>query len=379
MTRILFGGTEVPSLGGTSTAVYDLFERMLREGRDVHLVNLLEDQDAAWYRHTFPEGMGNPRGLANVANYWLENDPIDPQPVLQERIESIAPDVMCGFGYYASMLLKAAAPTRPTVLVTGSCAQAAEYVTTGRARDAVSLAGRLAATPVPPRVIQHGERTAVETCDLVVAHSRQTLDLMQWFFPASMGNIYPRVVSFVEWICDGARPWEHLARPFEDRDIGVLFIATDWDRRVKHYPMVRRLASELRDLPVHVVGDATRPAPGAVHHGFIESRQALFELLGRARCVACPSLIDAAPGVLFEASVMGCNVVASKNCGNWEMCHPDLLVDPYGARGFASCIRRAQERRFPDGIATLLAQGGYAELLAVLAAVAEPFRVAASQ
>ena len=33
--------------------------------------------------------------------------------------------------------------------------------------------------------------------------------------------------------------------------------------------------------------------------------------------------IDAAPGILFEGAVMGCNLVASKNCGNWEVCHPD--------------------------------------------------------
>src|SRR5206468_1730768 len=90
---------------------------------------------------------------------------------------------------------------------------------------------------------------------------------------------------------------------------------------------------------------------GAVHHGFIADRAILFELMGRARTVVSASAIDAAPGVLFEASALGCNVVASPNCGNAHLCHPDLLVERADAPSFIRAIRASLQRKYPDNAA----------------------------
>ena len=109
-----------------------------------------------------------------------------------------------------------------------------------------------------------------------------------------------------------------------------------------------RVAAQLVGASIHIVGDVPRAVRSATHHEFIASRERLFELMGRARSVAGPSRIDAAPGILFEASIMGCNVVASRNCGNWELCHPELLAEPYGPDAFAACIGRARARKFTD-------------------------------
>ena len=372
--RFLFGGTEVASLGGASTALYDLFQRFLKDGHDAHLVNILESQDAAFFQYTFEGSLGNPSGVANVSVCWLTDDPMAPQPALREIVERLNPDVLVGFGYYASMLFKQAAPERRTVFVTGSCQQAQDYIMSGRAEDAIALGQWLAGRAAAPRLLHPGERIAMDRVDLVVTHSPQTRSMIQWFFPSSMGKIYPDVISFAEWICDGALPWRDQARPFDDRDIDVLFIATDWDRPVKNYPLVEAIANQLGSRSVHIVGDVPHPTPHATHHGFLESRDTVFDLLGRARAVVSPSLIDAAPGILWEGSVLGCNVVASKNCGNWELCHPDLLVDPFGLESFVTCIRRALTRKFDDNRNVCLAQRGYTEFVALLTAFAQPFQ-----
>jgi glycosyltransferase involved in cell wall biosynthesis len=366
-------GTEVASLGGGSTALYDLFHRAVIEGLDVHLVSALEEHDRTFFRYTFRDELGNPRGLPNTSIVWLTGPRISKQPTLAAHVDAVNPDVMVGFGFYATRLLRAAARRRPLVFVTSACKQAAEYVVTGRVRDAVDLARRLAASPVPLPIVHHGERHAVEQSDLVIAHSPQTLAMMEGFFPSATGKLYPDPVSFGEWTCAGAEAWRDRARPFADRDVDVLVIATDWERPVKNYPLVEALVSALPGVSVHVVGDVARPISGATHHGFLASREALFDLMGRARAVVSPSLIDAAPGILFEASVMGCNVVASKNCGNWEVCHPDLLVDPFGAAEFAAAIRRAIERKYDDRLGALLAQPGYENLIGILTAFTQPF------
>jgi len=51
----------------------------------------------------------------------------------------------------------------------------------------------------------------------------------------------------------------------------------------------------------------------------------VFRLMGNAKTIVSTSRYDAAPGILFEGSVMGCNLVASRNCGNWKICHTELL------------------------------------------------------
>jgi glycosyltransferase involved in cell wall biosynthesis len=110
-----------------------------------------------------------------------------------------------------------------------------------------------------------------------------------------------------------------------------------------------------------------------VHHGLLTERSDLFSLIGRARCLVCPSRMDAAPGVLFEASALGCNVVASRNCGNWELCHGELLADPCEADPFERCIRRALERKYPDNLDRFLNPSSYRRLVLTMAAFAQPF------
>ena len=371
--RVLFASLSVPGMGGSSTAAYDLFTRMCEDGGTAHFLNLVEEQRAALVEFTYGPAAGNPGALPNVHNYWLPRDFSAPQPELTALVEALDPDVIIGVGWIAAGALLRAAPGRRTVLLTGSCRSAQDYVTTGRAKDVVSLIDTLRASPDMALRQSEGERDVYQSCGLVLTHSSQTFELVQRFFPRALGKIYPEVFWFAEWICDGARMWAHRARSFDQRDIDVLFIATRWSRREKNSPLMQALARRFRQAAVHVVGDASGLPPSVTHHGFVAERERLFDLLGRARCVVCPSLMDAAPGVLFEAAVLGCNVVASRNCGNWEVCHPDLLADPCELERFADCIERALGRKYQDQLDRFLVPSSYDSLVRTIAAFASPF------
>ena len=370
--RVLLTSFEVPGIGGSSTASFDLFARMLRDGRDAHYLNLIAE-DPAYLASTFGAALGNPRGLVNVHNYWLDGPEENPQRGVTDLVGRIRPDIVLGFGFPAALFFKRNIPGVRTVLMTGSCRQATDYVTTGRANDATDLFRRLAAMKTAPRIILHSERLAVEKCDLIITHSESTLHFMSQFFPGFMGKIYPRVISYAEWIVEGAAAWSAWALPFGSRDIDALFISNDWSRPEKNFRMVEEIATRLGGRSVHIVGDAPREVKGATHHGFVAERAELFGILGRARCVVSPSLIDAAPGVLFDGAVMGCNLVVSANCGNADLCHPDLVVSSFTANAFAACIERGIQRKYDDNLPSYLSRGSYRDLIATLEAFAKPF------
>lgn len=368
--RLLLGATEPPTVGGSSTASYALFRRMLADGHDVHYAPLIDESDAPYYHLIAAAEGGAPP--ERVRPCWLRGGLNDPHPELAALISDIDPAVCVGFGFLATVLLTGAAPDRPTAFVTGTCRQAQDHVTSGRARDAVALERALGVGARLPRVVNGAERRAVERASIVITHSTLTLDMMARFFPTWIGKIYPRVVSFAEWIAGEAGAQRHLARPFDSRDIDVLFVASDWGRREKNYGMVRAIVERLPGASVHVIGDVPSEVRGATHHGFVRSREQIFELMGHTRAVVCPSLIDAAPGILYEASVMGCNVVASRNCGNWEICHPALLADPCTSDAFAACLARARATKHADHLDRFLEGRSYRELMKILRALPQP-------
>ncbi|MDQ6887487.1 MAG: hypothetical protein M3068_09350, partial [Gemmatimonadota bacterium] len=253
---------DVPGIGGLSTACYELFRRILGDGHDAYLLNLIRERDIPLFEQRFGAIAGNPAGVPRVGNCRLGTEPADPQSALATRIAAIDPAIVVAFGHVAARLVKGAAPERRTIFMTGTCRQAQDYVTQGLAPDAVSLAEDLARGRISTRIVHRDEQHAVATCDLVVTNSALTLAMMERFYATSLGKVYPKVVSKAEWICNGAEPWRGRARPFTDRDIDVCFIASDWTRPEKNYRWVAALAATLRAATIHLVGDVPRRISG---------------------------------------------------------------------------------------------------------------------
>ena len=361
---------EVPGFGGASTSAYELFRTMQSDGVDVSFVNLIDERDRVFFQYTFGDRLGNPDGLAGVENVFVAPPFSASQPgltALRRIIDRQAPDVAAGVGHVATSALRAAAPQGRLVYMTTGCKEAERLILEGRYTDYVSLARGL---PNDPRMyFNESEWRAISNGDLVITHSDQVRDLLLHFYPEWKGKIYPCVIWYAEWIHSAALRHAHRARPFHEREIDALFIASSWDRKVKNYALVRRIVSRLPGRRIHVVGDVDESLAGVVHHGFVPERERVLDLLGNARAVVCPSLVDAAPGILFEASALGCNVVASKNCGSYRLCHPALLVDPPTLEGFVSRITLAQERRLDDRMADFLGSGSYSDLVDTLMAL----------
>jgi glycosyltransferase involved in cell wall biosynthesis len=359
VTRIAFGCFEVPGWGGLTTATYRLFETMLVDGHDVHYVNLILEPEVLRFRKMFGAGCENPRSLPNVHSCHLRSALHESHPELTEMIDAIAPDRIVGVGDISAYLLKGASPDRELVFLTAGCMQVNRSLAFTEQWAAMNGSGQIEPT-------DWKEREAVAMSDLILTHSPMIRDLYSRLYPDHADKISPSVFWFAEWIAQDAEEFAQLALPFDERDIDALFIASSWERAEKNLGMVADIAKRGDGLSVHVIGESAEPVPFTTHHGFVASRAELFRIMGRAKTVVCPSYFDAAPGILFEASVMGCNVVASKNCGNWELCNDRLLVTDYSADAFAMAIRRGRAEKLPDNMAQFLDASSYRSLERVL-------------
>lgn len=359
MTRIAFGCFEVPGWGGLTTATYRLFETMLADGHDVHYVNLILEPEVPRFRKMFGEKCENPRSLPNVHACHLRSALHEAHPELTALIDAIAPDRIVGVGDISAYLLKRASPESELVFLTAGCMQVNRSLPFTEQWAAMNGSGQIEPT-------DWKEREAVATSDLILTHSPMIRDLYTRLYPDHAEKISPSVFWFAEWIAQDAAEFENLALPFDERDVDALFVASSWKRAEKNFEMVAEIATHADGLSVHIVGEYPEPIPSATHHGFVASRADLFRIMGRARTVVCPSYFDAAPGILFEASVMGCNVVTSKNSGNWEICNDRLLVTDYAADAFAKAIRRARAEKLPDNMGLFVGASSYRSLERVL-------------
>jgi len=367
--KILIACYEVPGYGGANTVRYLQFERMQKNGLNVSFVNLIGEQDHEFLRAQYGDKMGNPRTLPNVFNCVLQRKLFGPQPALDELVNQLSPDVILGGGYIAAFLLKQSAPATRLVYRTSGCLKMKQLLQRKLVKNYQSMERLIQCGIQVPYPGGGQEKQAVYGSDLIIVNSPIVRMLYSYFYPSQIGKLYTDVLWEADFIYHDIANFSPLIKPFSERDIDVLFVASDWNRPEKNFEMVKKIISECRDLNIHVAGKLEEQHGHAIYHGLVIDNQELFSLFGRAKSVVCPSLFDAAPGILFEASGMGCNVVASRNCGNWQLCHSDLLVDPYTGKGFAEKIRLSLTGPLKDNRTYFENVNSYEALLDILTVI----------
>lgn len=365
--RLLFACYEVPGWGGASTSRYRLFERLQADGHDVHWINLIDEADAFYFRQVFGEHAGNPAHLPNVESVTCRDRLFQRHEVLQRRVRSIDPDVVVGVGFIAAHLLRLAAPSRKLVFMTSGCRQVKSLLERGIVHDFQAWRRGVARGVRFPSEKGNREKRAVEEADLIIVHSPLVREAFEHLYPSRAAAIYDRIISVADFIYPEVERFARLRLPFNERDIDVAFVCTTWDEPRKNYDQVCRIVDRRPDLRTHVVGELPDTRCSAVHHGVIRDRESMYALLGRTRVLVHPSLWDPAPGVLFEASAMGCNVVASPNSGNVALCHPDLVARTGRTGEFVTCMERGIERPYPDNRERF--RGDYDDLVETLMVV----------
>jgi glycosyltransferase involved in cell wall biosynthesis len=365
--RVLLASYEVSGLGGASTSTYALFRKMRGDGLDVHLVNLVDGFDVPYLEYVLGANYGNPKALPGAQNCVLTEPRSRRCEALARLVDDVSPDVILARGDIAAVSLKRAAPSARVVYFASGCEQVGFHLSHGRAASALAILDGRIGTARAPTLVPGRESAAVASADLILVCSELLKALLDYFLPPSHAcKLFRDPIWSAEWVYEAAAGEGVVPIPFAERSLDVLFVASAWSRVEKNLPMVRRLAARLPGLRIGLVGECDEPVPGATSYGFVADPARVLALMADSKVLVCPSGFDASPGILFEASAMGCNVVASRNCGNWMLCHDELLVDPFTEDGFVEATLRAVRRKYSDNVGRLLEARSYARLLEVL-------------
>jgi glycosyltransferase involved in cell wall biosynthesis len=348
--RILMGCYGVPGYGGANIASYELLKMMLGHGLDASYLNIINKHNEKYFKYFLGENYDNPCGLDNVYKCVL-NEPIyGNQSELTELINKLAPDLMVGIGYPAAFLLKRASTQKPLIFLTSGCGQVKESIVNKREKDAISMTETINRTNIIPTILDKIEKKTVEISDLIITHSDMIKNFFLYFYYSHLGKIYSDVIWFGDWMYKYALNYTELKKPFAERGIDVVFFASSWTRAEENFNLAKKIVSRLEGLNIYIVGEVEKKLSNVKHHGLIPRQEDLFALLGNTKTVICPALFDPAPVVLFEASALGCNIVASKNCSNWQICNEKLLVDPYNLNNFIEKIYVSLKNKFEDNM-----------------------------
>jgi len=198
---------------------------------------------------------------------------------------------------------------------------------------------------------------------LIFAHSPIVRFAFEHLYPDSVGKINANTISVADLVYSEAEEFGSSRRPF----------ARARRRRGLHCPRLATTAEELRRRSANLAREpgahgAYRRGRGEPAHAGNPSRR-VDAARGRVcpagplKAVVCPSSLDAAPGILFKASAMACNVVVSPNCGNCQLCHRQLLAARCAPDAFLERIGYALEAPYAGREQYC---SGYADLLETL-------------
>jgi hypothetical protein len=359
-SNILLAATAEPEECASGATSYRLFEHMQRTGRNVAWVDLIREPLTAPLRASPCREGPLPQTYACV----ISPPTGQVEPALSDAIRRFNADLLVGCGALATVLLHAAAPQCPVVLLADRCERLQMLVHTGAVRDFMQFERRVRRGVNYASFEPTLESQAAGASTVIFTPSPLMRFAFEHLYPQHVGELYAVPVSPAALVYAEAEACRALARPFAERDVDVVFPAGARTPIATNDGLTRRIVEACTDLTVRSAGTTGAAYRAPTDHGLASQRQDLYALLGRSKTFVCPSRLDAGPHILFAASAMGCNVVASPNCGNWPLCHTDLVAPQCTRGAFLDKIRLSLARPYSDNRDVFL--NGCADLLETL-------------
>ncbi len=341
--RILIVSSVVPGFSSAASAAYLFFERLQQDGYSVHFWHLIALAEEGYYQYLFGDSYGNPGQLANVKNVAPDKSSLKP------AVQNLKPEIIVAFSKEAVLAIGPAAPDIPLLYLLDGLGQIKQQIRNSYIKDLVAFQRKPREEDKRLHIYDPVEKKALMRCDIAIPNNELLKAYLPAYFPTLLSQIYREAIGWGQFFFQAAEKYKNYRKPFTARSIDLLFIACDWNAPDKNYADAMRIARRFRKQTVHLIGNV-KPSLETAHvhyHGVIANREAFFKILGNSKTVICPVLFATAPGSLYEAIAMGCNIVTSKNCASWALCNEALLADPFSLRQFREKINLSLQQEFP--------------------------------
>ena len=321
--RVILARDGFPYLGGSSTILYLLFEILQRRMPNAECWNIITPRLWEMGKRNYGPHWPNPRGLANVRTFFLDGKRgmLAIRRALRERpVEAILSK-----SRRTTPLLKELGGPIPVWHLTSTCSIVKNAIASERF-PSMEHAIRQLRTSDFPTLRCPEELSAVRAADRILFHTRS---MRFWYY-----TFYPQYREKMEdeifWDYPLLKKQFNLAKtaraPWEQRPIDLLFVASDWRRAEKNFPLLKKLCQVFRNKKIMVIGYLPRPLRPSIITFNSMSQWDVVQAMVQAKVLVSPSRYDEAPNVLFEAAIAGANIVCSNNCGNYRLAPKDLVA-----------------------------------------------------
>ena len=320
--KLILARDGFPYLGGSSTLLYLLFESLQKKLPRAECWNIVTPRVWAMGRKHYGPYWTNPKGLKNVRTFFVNGSRGEASIRMALRKKSIVG--VLSKNRKTTTLLKRLNSHVPVWHLTSTCSIIKNAVASDRLRTMESAIRKMRRGQFPkfrcPEELQ-----AVRSADRILFHTKNMRFWYYTFYPQHREKMeeeifwdYPLLKKQFHQV--------HGKNTWRKRSIDLLFVATDWRRGEKNFPLLKQLCRSFKGKKIMVVGFLPERLPDSVITFDTMSQDDVVQAMGQAKVLVCSSRYDEAPNVLFEAAIAGANIVCSKNCGNYKLTREEYVA-----------------------------------------------------
>lgn len=316
--------TQTFGYGGGATNTYYLYQFMKKQKYNVVCIfvsnNIVDDKDEV--------------GDDNCFCITSIRDPIFLKfktRVISHYGES---NIICLCKNYATpiMFRQAFAQSKIVYLVAGSMKYTHLFNQTGKTFTEL-VNGRNILMQCKTKSVAMGEETTVvKICDYILCNS----NLTRFILETEYNNVKPKLyLTDINTSLIDKKIVQTGGVLYKDRHYDIIFCVTSHNRKYKGSEIMNTLFSntKLDQYSKLVIGDdyenVFNPKIKNITFKGKLGHSSLIENIKNSRIVIVPSFFDSSPNILYEAIECGCNVLLTRNIGNYHIFKKETVVDDF--------------------------------------------------
>lgn len=349
MKRVLLCSIDAPFIGGAGTNAYNLI-KLLR--------NIFKHDVVGLFVYTDSKLDKDPHNIGRIARYNAKIESLDNVRKNLLKLLGADPEYMIAKNYISVHICKRLFPKSKIIFLPSGSSFYGHYCTKYGIKTVNQLIGDLkkdnvrlydivngnGGWPCYPMSCPQGcdcEMRAIILSDKIIPNSEVTENLFRYLYKNLKTGGTKMTDKITKHIyTSGLYDYKYIYSniediPFENRLYDIVFACYNWRRNLKNVDLINRIIKDSRfdEFKILVAGNGVNLVKKEEKFNVITlpclDNRELLSYFNNTRCYVCPSYYDSFPNTITESQICGCNIVTSKNVGQYKLINPNLLVEKF--------------------------------------------------